>query len=179
MGLLFDKVNRIITVESPDTEITIQTLINTIRDWEDELVNLEVAKVADASGKDDLGGGLAVGTTLKLLNWKVKFEDRPGPDWVGCGVTGGNLIAVDANNAPMNPIEPSSYVTVTVEKAVSAVITAAEAEWTGAEKSQVFTEFDEVKHTATGAYERDRESLEAIRERGDEAWVTKKASFRL
>ncbi|NCN28303.1 hypothetical protein GW915_12105, partial [bacterium] len=92
---------------------------------------------------------------------------------------GGNLIAVDANNASMNPIEPSSYVTVTVEKAVSAVITAAEAEWTGAEKSQVFTEFDEVKHTTTGAYKRDRESLEAIRERGDEAWVTKKASFRL
>ena len=133
--LSFSKTDRIITVELPDTEVTVQELINAVRDWEDELVNTEVPKVADASGKDDLGGGLAVGITLKLLNWKVKFEDRSGPDWVDCSVTGGNLIAVDANNQPMNPIEPAAYVTVTVEKAVSGVRIADVAEWTQAEKS--------------------------------------------
>ena len=175
--LSFDKVSRIIEVAAPDTEVTVQQLINTIRDWEDEPYNMEVAKVADASGKDDLGGGLAVGVTLRLLNWRVKFEDRAGPTWIDCSVTGGNLIVVDANNQPMNPIQPSSYVTVTVVKAVSAVIT--EAEWTETEKTQVFTEFDQIKHSGAGTYERDKESLEAIRERGDEAWITKKAGFKL
>lgn len=118
----FDKVNRIIKVAAPDTEVTIQQLINAVRDWEDEPCNMEVTKVADASGKDVLGGGLAVGITLKLLNWKVKFEDRSGPDWVDCDVTGGNLLAVDANGNLMSPIEPASYVTITVSKSVSAVL---------------------------------------------------------
>jgi hypothetical protein len=118
----FDKVNRIIEVAAPDTEVTIQELVNAIRDFEDELYNMEVAKIADASGKEDLGGGLQVGITLKLLNWKLKFEDRTGPDWVDCSVTGGNILAVDANNQPMNPIERAAYVTVTVERAVSAVL---------------------------------------------------------
>jgi hypothetical protein len=118
----FDKVNHIIEVAAPTTEVTIQELINAIRDYEDELENMEVAKIADASGKEDLGGGLQVGISLKLLNWKFQFEDRPGPDWVDCSVTGGNLLAVDANNQPMNPIEPAAYVTITVERAVSAVL---------------------------------------------------------
>jgi hypothetical protein len=126
VAIVFDKVNRIMTVEAPATEVTIQDLINTIRDWEDNPENMEVAKTADASGKEDLGGGLAVGITLKLLNWKLKFQDRTGPDWADCSVTGGNLVAVDANNVPMNPIAPAAYVTVTVVKAVSAALIA---EW--------------------------------------------------
>ena len=184
---LFDKVNRVITVKAPDTEVTIQQLINTIRDWEDELVNTEVPKVADASGKDDLGGGLQVGITLKLLNWKVKFEDRSGPNYIDCGVSGGNLVAVDANNQSMNPIAPAAYVTVTVAKAVSAALIAAIAEWTQTQKDSLFadtgtlktdtttikTEIDKVQHSSAGEYERDKESLEAIREAIDKISVAK------
>ena len=134
----FSKVNRIITVAAPTTEVTIQELINTIRDWEDELVNIDVAKIADASGKEDLGGGLQVGITLKLFNWRLKFEARPGPDWVDCSVTGGNLVAVNGSDQPMNPIQPSAYVTVTVIKAVSAALIADVAEWSQAEKDEIF-----------------------------------------
>ena len=179
-----NKVTRIIEVASPDTEVTIQQLINAIRNWEDELVNIETAKIADASGKEDLGGGLQVGITLKLLNWRLKFEDRSGPDWVGCGVTGGNLVAVDANNQPMNPIQPAAYVTVTVAKAVSAAILAAIAEWTQSQKNQIFADIsgvdsslatvgvslDEAKHHA-GIFEPEKESLEAIRTRLDEVYA--------
>jgi len=181
-----DELTRLVTVAAPDTEVTVQQLVNAIRDWQDELENMNCADFIMASGKEDLGGGLAVGITLKLLNWKVKFEDRSGPTWVDCSVSGGNLVAVDGNNQSMNPIQPAAYVTVTVEKAVSAAITAAEAEWSQSEKDQIFADvdkvesdisgvsasLDEAKHTGTGAFERDKESLEAIRERGDEAWVT-------
>ena len=186
----FDEINRVITVGgSPlPTEVTIQQLINAIRDWEDNLENMDCAKVADASGKEDLGGNLQVGITLKLLNWKVKFADRPPPDWVGCGVSGGNLVAVNGNNQPMNPIQPSPYVTVTIKGAVSAALIADVAEWTQTEKDTIFSDVDKVKveidkieHGGVGEYERDKESLEAIRARGDAAWTTSKPAkgFRL
>lgn len=203
-SLSFDKVNRSITVLAPDTEVSIQELLNAIRDFEDELINLEVAKIADASGKEDLGGGLSVGITLKLFNWKLKFEDRPGPAWVDCQVSGGNLVAVNGAGQPVNPIEPASYVTVTVVKAVSAALTAAIAEWTEAEKDSIFadtgvlksdtgtlkadtetikTEIDKVQHYG-GLYEPDKESLEAIRAKLDEmaeqiGVPTKRAAFKV
>lgn len=142
MVLSLDKLNRIITVPAPTTEINCQTLINEIRDWEDEIANMEVAKVADASGKDNLGGGLQVGITLRLLNWKLKFEDRLGPDYVDCVVKGGNLVAVDEYNQPMNPIEPAAYVTVTLTQAVSAALLA---EWTQIEKDGVISKVDAIK----------------------------------
>ena len=147
----FNKVTRIITVELPDTEVTVQQLINAIRDWEDDLTNIETSKVADASGKESLGGGLQVGITLKLLNWKVKFADRAGPDYVDCSISGGNLLAVDANNQSINPISPAAYVTVTKSTAVSAVAIAAVAEWTQAQKDQIFADMDSTKDEVVGA----------------------------
>ena len=117
----FDKVNRIIEVAAPDTGVTVQQLINAIRDWEDELLNFDMPKVADASGKEDLGGGVKVGITLKLLNWKVKFEDRGNPPIV-CTIYGGNLVAVDSNGNPMSPITPSENVTVMLTQSSSATM---------------------------------------------------------
>jgi len=183
----FDEVNRIIEVAAPTTEVVIQELINVIRDWEDELENMDVPKIADASGKEDLGGGLAVGITLKLLNWRLKFENRLGPDYIDCVMGGGNLVAVDEYGQPMNPIAPSAYVMVTIVKAVSAAMIADVAEWTQDEKEGVFSdvetlkgEIDKVQHIGIPGqiFERDRESLEAIRERGDSAWGAK-AHFNL
>ena len=118
----FDDINNLITVLVPDTEVTVQELLNAIRNWEDELINLDVPKIANATGKDDLGGGVSVGITLKLLNWKVKFEARTGPDWVICNIRGGNLVAVDDIDDAMSPIEPSDYVTVTLTASSSATI---------------------------------------------------------
>lgn len=138
----FDKVTRIITVEAPTTEVTIQELINAIRDWEDELANFDTAKVADASGKEALGGGLQVGITLKLFNWKLKFAERAGPDWVDCSFYGGNLVAIDANSQPMNPIQPSAYVTITIVKAVSAALIT---EWTQSEKDNLISDVVYIK----------------------------------
>lgn len=123
MGLAFDKLERIITVESPTTEITMQELINGIRDFEDEFEGMDIAKVADASGKEALGGGVYVGITVTLIDWKLKFEDRPGPDWVICNATGGNLVTYDTTlGTYVNPIEPASYVTVIITASSSATL---------------------------------------------------------
>ena len=111
MGFVFDKVNKIITVEAPQTEVTIQDLYDAIRDYEDEVYNMEVGKICDASGKEELGGGVRVGITLKLIDWKLKFEDRSGPNYITCNVRGGNLVCYDTSiNDYVNPIEPSAYV---------------------------------------------------------------------
>lgn len=176
----FDKVNRIIEVAAPTTEITVQELINAIRDWEDELLNFDTPKIADASGKEDLGGGLQVGITLKLFNWKLKFEARSGPVWVDCSVSGGNLVAVDGSGDPMNPMAPAPYVMIDREKAVSAAllqeleILAIKAKTDNlpadpAVQSLLEVIIDEIKHYA-GTYEPDKESLEAIRARLDEVY---------
>ena len=122
MAIIFDKVNRIIEVESPSTSVTIQSLINAIRDFEDETYNMEMGKIADASGKESLGGGVQVGITLKLYNWKVKFSDRSGPNYILCDISGGNLVAVDGDGIDMNPIQPASYVTISKTSSVAAAI---------------------------------------------------------
>lgn len=139
MYLSFDSANRIIEVVAPATTVTIQELWNAICNWSENLENLEVPTVASASGKEDLGGGQLVGITLTLLNWKLKFEDRAGPDTVLCDVSGGNLVAVDENGGFVNPIEPSSYVTVTKTASVAAGLIA---EWTQTEKDEIISDID-------------------------------------
>jgi len=119
----FDKINKLIIVKAPDTEVTIQDLYNNIRDWEDEPENMEVYKVADCTGKEELGGGVYVGLTLKLIDWKLKFEDRSGPSYIICNVSGGNLVMYNtATSSYESPIEPSAYVTVTLTSSSSATL---------------------------------------------------------
>jgi hypothetical protein len=119
MALTFDFINSIIEVPSPTTSVSVQTLINEIRDAEDELnPAMTYPKIADAFGKQDLGGGSLVGITLVLLNdWRLRFQARPGPDTVACIVTGGNLVAVSGN-----PIAASAYTTVTIAQSSSPTI---------------------------------------------------------
>ena len=109
---------RIITVPEADGDsITIQSLVNQIRDWEDEQANLCHAHLLAASGKEALGGGAMVGITAKLENAKVKFAARGSP--TTCSIYGGNLVAVDAYGDAMFPIEPSSNVTVQLAQSSS------------------------------------------------------------
>lgn len=123
MGLVFDKINQIITVESPDTEITMQELIDGVRDFEDEYYGIDIFKIANASGKEALGGGVLVGITVTLIDWKLKFEDRAGPDYIICNATGGNLVTYDTGTSSyINPIEPATFVTVVITASSSATL---------------------------------------------------------
>ena len=144
MAITLDQITKIILVGAPTTEVTIQELINAIRDWEDELENMDCAKVADASGKEDTGGAVYRDICLKLSNWKLKREAAAAP--MVFTVSGGTLIAVDGNGYPMTPFEPSNNISYDRAKAVSGTIIPDVAEWTQAEKDVVLVDTPAIKN---------------------------------
>ena len=108
---------RIITVPEEDgTTITIQTLVNQCRDWEDNQENLCYSALIEAYGKQ---AGV-VGITLILQIAKVEFEERTSP--TACSVTGGNLFAVDADGEFVNPINYSTNVSVSYAQSTAATL---------------------------------------------------------
>lgn len=119
MALVFDFYNSIITVPSPQTTLQIQDLLDEIRNVEDEYYALGYGHIADAFGKQDLGGGVKVGITMVLQSpWRIAFEARPGPDTESCRIDGGNLVG-GLNN---NPIAPTAFTQVTMANSSSATI---------------------------------------------------------
>lgn len=119
MGLLFDKINKIITVQSPDAEITIQQLLNSIREWEDELSSMDIGTIGNAAGKEPLGGGVLVGITLTLLDdWRLAFQARSGPGYTQCKITGGNLVGTHVNGA----IYPTAFTQIVITASSSATL---------------------------------------------------------
>lgn len=110
MALTFDFIDSIIEVPSPQTTLTMQELINAIRDIEDELSpGMVYNKIADASGKEDLGGGVSTAITVRLLDsWRVRFEARSGPTTEQMVITGGNLVG----GLLGSPIAPSAFTQV-------------------------------------------------------------------
>jgi isochorismate hydrolase len=127
MAIVFQKDQRIILIEAPTVDVTVQELLTAIRNYEDSIVGMDIYKIADATGKEELGGGLFVGITLQLINWTLQFEARGGPDYVLCDVGSGNLLAVSGSTdlgtlVFVNPIEPSAFTTVTKTSAVSAAL---------------------------------------------------------
>lgn len=120
LPLRFDFYNSIIEVPAPDTTLDMQYLIDQIRDAEDNLSpGMAYPKIADASGKDDLGGGIYTAITVRLLdNWRIRFEARPGPETVQCFIVGGNLVGGPGGN----PIAPSAYTQVVQQSSASGVI---------------------------------------------------------
>jgi hypothetical protein len=120
-ALTFLKNERIIQVDAPQTTVDIQDLVNQIRVYEANLLNLDYPSLANASGKQSLGGGSYVGITLELINnWRLAFEARSGPDTVLCTVAGGNLVAT--NIYSNNPISPTAFTQVNIAQSSSATI---------------------------------------------------------
>ncbi|HLE48877.1 MAG TPA: right-handed parallel beta-helix repeat-containing protein [Patescibacteria group bacterium] len=116
---------RIIEIPLPATEITIQDLTDQIKDLEDEPANLAFPILVKTFGKQPLGAGVYVGITAELQNAKVSFAARDGtdiPPEVLCTISGGNLVAVDENGVPMNPIHPTAYTQVVLAQSSSATI---------------------------------------------------------
>lgn len=114
---------RIITVPDPLVTISVQDLIDTIRDIEDEPSSMSYTALASAGGKEALGTGDLVGITLKLLDARVAFEDRGGPSFVQCTIDGGNLVAVDTSDVIIDPIETTDFTQVVLTQSSSATLT--------------------------------------------------------
>lgn len=126
--LTFFKYQRLIQVDSPQTSVTIQDLLNQIRLYEEQLINLDYGHIANAYGKQSLGGGAYVGITLELINdWRISFEARPGPTTIACYVTGGNLVAI--NQYANNPIYPTAFTQVNIAQSTSPSIIQADADY--------------------------------------------------
>jgi hypothetical protein len=90
VALATDWDNKQILVTSPQTDVLVQDLIDFIRnDIEPCCEGITYHRSPAASGKESLGGSVATGITLELLDdWQLKF-------WAGsytATISGGNLI---------------------------------------------------------------------------------------
>lgn len=115
---------RIITVASPSTEITIQDLYDTCMDLEAKSNAMDDNHIIDAAGKEQLGGGTAVGLTATLLNALLAFQARSGPSYEQCLVNGGNLVALESDlfTYATTPIDPTAFTQVVTTASSSATI---------------------------------------------------------
>jgi len=116
---------RIITVADPSTSITVQDLVDTCRNLEDELPEgMSYDHIIDAAGKEALGGGVQVGITATLRNALLEFEARGGPGYTQCEVEGGNLVALQSDLVTYydTPIQPTAFTQVVVTASSSATI---------------------------------------------------------
>ena len=95
MALIFNFYTQLIEVEAPQTEVSVQDLINQIRQEEESDLGIIFSKIADATGKDSLGGTVYTGITVFLYpNWQIKF-------WQGsytAEISGGNLVGGPSGN---------------------------------------------------------------------------------
>jgi hypothetical protein len=116
---------RLITVESPAVTITLQTLVNLIRDWEELPWNLTYLALLTASGKQDLGSGVRVGITSQLNNAQLTFEARPAHISDGTCTTGdarGRLLTDAAANFVADGVAPGATVVNLVDLSVMTVL---------------------------------------------------------
>lgn len=111
---------RVITVADPSVSMTMQDLVDTLREIEDTVRGISELKLLDASGKQDLGGGVTVGITVALQNALLAFELRGGPSYIQCIADGGNLVAVDDMDAAISPISPTAFTQVVISQSSSA-----------------------------------------------------------
>jgi len=120
-----DFTNQIMELQSAYTSIALQEVYDTAHDAMAEIQNMDNARIASASGQEDLGGGLATGLTVRMLNgWRVKAADRGGPGFVRVSIDGGNLVTSAANGPdPNDPLAPADYVTYSLSKAASSTET--------------------------------------------------------
>jgi hypothetical protein len=117
---------RLLTVDATSVEISVQEIVDTCRYLEDTTPGENYEYLIDAAGKEPLGGTTSVGITATLNNCQIAFEARPGPNWVLCTISGGNIVAIDALGAELDPRAPTAF--VTVDRAASSSATISEAE---------------------------------------------------
>lgn len=104
-----------------------QDLLDTLRTMESDATAMDNDAIVDAAGKENLGGGVAVGLTVTLQNAKLAFEARSGPSFELCRVSGGNLVAIDANGDTFDtPISPTAYTQVVLTQSSSATLSTAD-----------------------------------------------------
>jgi len=135
MGYLFNYYTQIIDITYPQTDVDSQELINYIRNAEFDNIGLAYPKICDASGKENLGGGVITGITIYLYpNWQIRF-------WEGnytAKITGGNLLG-GLND---NPIAYVPGVQVIIIQSASSTLVYGTGGLTSAEHDKLMTGLD-------------------------------------
>lgn len=115
MALIFNYYTQIIEIEAPQTTVVVQDLINDIRAAEFEWIGFAYPKIADAGGKDALGGNVYTGITVFLYpNWQLKFWDGS----YTATITGGNLVG----GLGGNPVAYTPGVNVNIIQSASSTL---------------------------------------------------------
>lgn len=70
-------------IAAPSTEIIMQDYVDTLRGLEDDFQNMSYPYLIDASGKEDLGGGVLVAITVEEQNMQLAFQPRFTPAETG------------------------------------------------------------------------------------------------
>ena len=83
----FEPSPRIAIVDSPSVEFVVQDIVDTLRKREDTFRGQTETKLINASGKEDLGGGVQVGITAELQDTQIAFEGRTAPAETGTVTT--------------------------------------------------------------------------------------------
>lgn len=78
---------RRVTVAAPSAALTVQDLYDTLRQLEDDILNLVHSSIVSAAGKEPLGGANAVGVTVTLQDARVSFAARTIPTETGTVTT--------------------------------------------------------------------------------------------
>jgi hypothetical protein len=117
---------RLIFVDDPSEEITIQDLHDTLRDREQEQANLIYPSLISSAGKEDLGGGVTVGVTSTLQNARVGFQARKV--YVDTGTITdpdptGELLIDTAASFLNDGVEPGAWVINTTDGSICTVLT--------------------------------------------------------
>lgn len=121
ISINWDVSPRIITVDSPSVEITMQDLYDTLRSMEP--IQIDEPYIIAGAGKEPLGGGVVVGLTLSLNNALIAFEARSGPSYILCRISGGNLVAFDFLGDPVDsPLSPTAFTSIVMANSSSATL---------------------------------------------------------
>lgn len=137
---------RVVTVLSPDIQITVQELINSIATEQATSLGMDDIQFiggtpSDPAGTQSLGYqgiarwegkgvtpqvGAFTGISITLLNWKLDFQEFVASGPLEALVLGGNLFATDGAGAAVNPIVSTVNV-ATIAQAISATFSEAQA----------------------------------------------------
>lgn len=117
---------RLIFVDDPSVEMTIQDLHDTLRDREQEPINLVYPTLISSAGKEDLGGGVSVGITSTLQNARIGFQARKV--WVTDGYvtetnTDGRVLIDGYATFITSGVEPGAWIVNTSDGSICTALT--------------------------------------------------------
>lgn len=109
--LSYDIINKLVTVDSPATQLDLQEFVDLVRvrELDFDMMAAVPNGIIDAVGKATVPGGTTGITVTMLDDWQIEFEARPGPTTISCEIIGGVLVSDTATF----PIAASAFTFVT------------------------------------------------------------------